>query len=133
MGQTTFSGPIKAGAAHVVCAQSKPWVQSTTAANTGITVPAGSQILDIQFSIDTAPEAGNISVGTSVTATELLTALAAGTSADVFLFGSAATITDVDAWEDVGASDVDIWVDCSAGTTGRGTITVSYLQAIDLA
>ena len=130
MGQTTFSGPIKAGAGHVVAAQSAPWVQSTTAASTGIVIPAGSQILEIQFSVDTAPEAGNISVGTSATSTELLTALAAGTSANVFLFGSAATITDVDVWENVGTSDVTIWVDCSAGTTGRGTVTVSYLQAI---
>lgn len=141
MGASTFSGPIKAGTIRegaskntgsVVMAQTGAWVQSTTAAAVGdIVIPANSQILEIQITVTTAPDAGNISMGTSATSTELFTALAAGTSADVFLFGSAATITDADTWADVGTSDVTIYADCSAGTSGRGFITVTYIQGID--
>jgi len=141
MGQTTFTGPMKTGTIRegsakntgtVVTAQTGAWVQSTTAAAVGdIVIPANSQILEIQITVTTAPEAGNISVGTSATATELFTALAAGTSANVFLFGSAATITDADTWADVGTSDVTIYADASAGTTGRGFITVTYIQGIN--
>lgn len=142
MGASNFSGPIKAGTVKeganknvgfVAMSQSAPWLQSTTAVASGIIIPAGSQITEIQFTIDVAPDAGNISVGTSITSTELLTALVAGTAPNVFLFGTAATITDIAVWADVGAVDVSIFVDCSAGTSGVGFITVHYLQAIDLA
>jgi hypothetical protein len=141
MGTSTFSGPLKAGTTregaskntgYTVMAQTGAWVQSTTAAAVGdIIIPANSQILEIQLTVTVAPTAGNISMGTSATSTELFTALAAGTAANVFLFGSAATITDGDTWADVGTSDVTIYADCSAGTTGRGFITVSYIQGID--
>ena len=96
-----------------------------------IIIPANSQILEIQITVTTAPEAGNISVGTSATSTELFTGVAAGTAANVFLFGSAGTITDGDAWADIGGAALPIFADCSAGTTGRGFLTVSYIQGID--
>ena len=141
MGASTLSGPIKSGTVRegagkntgsVVLAQTGAWIQSTTAAAVGdIIIPANSQILEIQITVTTAPEAGNISMGTSATSTELFTAVAAGTSANVFLFGSAGTITDADTWADVGTSDVTIYADASAGTTGRGFITVTYIQGID--
>jgi hypothetical protein len=142
MGVSTFSGPIKAGSikegaskntGFVVMAQTAAFAQSTTAANTGITIPAGSQLLEIQFNVTAAPGTANISAGTSATATELFSGLAAGTSANVMLFGTAATITDGDAWADVGTSDVSIWLDWSGAGSGAGFVTVSYLQAIDLA
>ena len=147
MGTTTFSGPIKAGTikdttgttvgsnkanvGFVKMAQTASWSQSTTAADTGIVIPANSQIVEIRIYITTACAAANISMGTSNTSTELFTALAAGTAADVIKLGSAGTITDADTWVDIGSDDLPIFIDFSAGTTGRGNVTVEYIQGIN--
>ena len=147
MGTTTFSGPIKAGTikdttgstvgtdvknvGFVKMAQTASWSQSTDAADTGIVIPANSQVVDVQVYITTACDAANISVGTSSTSTELFTALAAGTSANVILHGSDGTITDADTWVDIGSSDLPIYIDFSAGTSGAGYITVEYIQNIN--
>ena len=147
MGTTTFSGPIKAGTisnttgstvgtnvknvGFVKMAQSASWSQSTTAADTGIVIPANSQITEIIINITTACDAANISMGTTSTSTELFSALAAGTAANVFKFGTGGTITDGDAWADIGASDLPIYIDFSAGTSGRGFVTVEYIQNIN--
>ena len=107
------------------------WTQSTTAADTGIVIPANSQIVEVRIYITTACDAANISVGTSSTSTELFTALAAGTAANVIKFGSSGTITDADTWVDIGSSDLPIFIDFSAGTSGVGNITVEYIQNIN--
>ena len=144
MGTTTFSGPIKAGSVRegasanlgfVKMSQSAAYTQSTTAASTGIIIPANSQITEITVYITTACDGGsqNLSVGTSSTSTELFSALALGTSANVIKFGAGGTVTDADAWADVGSSDVTIYVDTSAGSAGRGFITVDYIQNNNLA
>ena len=144
MGATTFSGPVKAGTVKenagknvgfMKMVQSAPYIQTAaTAAATAIIIPAGSQILDIQITITTACDGAsqNLSVGTSATSTELFSALALGTAANTIFFGSAGTITDADVWENVGTSDVTIYVLTSAGTGGRGTITVHYAQGVEL-
>jgi len=132
MGTTTFSGPIKAGTisnttgttvgtnvkniGFVKMAQSASWSQSTTAADTGIVIPANSQITEIIVNITTACDAANISMGTTSASTELFSALAAGTAA---------------AWADIGASDLPIYIDFSAGTSGIGLVTVEYIQNIN--
>ncbi len=117
MGQTTFSGPIKAGTIRegssanvgfVEMAQTAAWTQSASGDSTGIIIPAGSQITEITLYITVAATAVNLSGGTSATATELFTALAQGSAANVIKQASAATITDADAWVDVGTSDVTI-------------------------
>tara|TARA_E500000318_G_C3463385_1_gene173576 strand:- start:29 stop:490 length:462 start_codon:yes stop_codon:yes gene_type:complete len=140
MATTTFSGPIKAGSIRegasanvgfVKMAQTASWTQSTTAADTGITIPANSQITEISIYITTAPDSSNISMGTSSTSTELFTALASGTAANVILHGSDGTITDADTWADIGSSDVSIFIDFSAGSTGAGYVTVEYVQNIN--
>jgi len=147
MASTTFSGPIKAGTianttgttvgddvknvGFVKMAQTAAWTQSTTAADTGIVIPANSQIVDVQIYITTAPASSNISVGTSSTSTEIFTALASGTAANVILHGSDGTITDADTWVDIGSSDLPIFIDFSAGTSGAGYITVEYIQNIN--
>ena len=67
MGTTTFSGPIKAGTikdttgttvgtnkanvGFVKMAQTASWTQSTDAADTGIVIPANSQITEITIYI----------------------------------------------------------------------------------
>lgn len=140
MATTTFSGPIKAGSVRegasanvgfVKMAQTGSWTQSTTAADTGITIPANSQITEIIVNITTATTAANISMGTNNTSTNLFTGLAAGTAANVFKYGSTGTIADSDVWADIGTSDVDIFIDFSAGTAGAGFVTVEYVQAIN--
>jgi hypothetical protein len=151
MGTTRFSGPIKAGTiadttgttagtdvtnvGFVKMVQTKAWTQSTTAADTGIMIPANSQITEITVYITTACDGGsqNLSVGTSSTSTELFTALALGTAANIIKFGSGGTITDADTWKDIGSADLPIYVDFSAGTAGIGIITVDYIQNINLA
>ena len=96
MANTTFAGPIKAGTiknttgttvgsdmanvGFVKMAQTGTWSQSTTAASTGIVIPANSQILEITINITTACTAANIRMGTNSTSTNLFTALAAGTA-----------------------------------------------------
>jgi hypothetical protein len=144
MGTTTFSGPIKAGsvregasanAGFVKMAQSAAWTQtSASAASTGMIIPANSQITAITLYITTAPGAANMSMGTSSTSTELFTALAVGTATDVTKVAlTSGTITDMDAWTDVGSSDVTLYVLSSAATSGRGIITVEYIQNNNLA
>ena len=144
MATTTFSGPIKAGtvregasanAGFVKMAQSAAWTQTAaSAASTGMIIPANSQITAITLYITTAPGAANMSMGTSSTSTELFTALAVGTAADVSKVAlTSGTITDMDAWTDVGTSDVTLYVLTNANTTGRGIITVEYIQNNNLA
>ena len=144
MGTTTFSGPIKAGtvregasanAGFVKMAQSAAWTQTAaSAATTGMIIPANSQITAITLYITTAPGAADLSMGTSIAATELFTALAVGTAADVSKVAlTSATVPDMDAWTDVGTSDVTLYVLSSAATTGRGFITVEYIQNNNLA
>ena len=144
MGTTTFSGPVKAGTIRegstanvgfVKMAQSAAWTQTAaSAASTGMIIPANSQITAITLYITTAPGAANMSMGTSSTSTELFTALAVGTAADVTKVAlTSGTITDMDAWTDVGTSDVTLYVLSSAATSGRGIITVEYIQNNNLA
>ncbi len=144
MGTTTFSGPVKAGTIRegasanlgfVKMAQSAAWTQTAaSAASTGMIIPANSQITAITLYITTAPGAANLSMGTSSTSTELFTALAVGTAANVSKVAlTSGTITDMDAWTDVGTSDVTLYVLSSANTTGRGIITVEYIQNNNLA
>jgi hypothetical protein len=142
MGQTTFSGPIKAGTIRegssanvgfVEMAQTAAWTQIATGDSTGIIIPAGSQITEITLYITVAATAVNLSGGTSATATELFTALAQGSAANVIKQASAATITDADAWVDVGTSDVTIFLKSASGTNGRGYVTVKYIQNNNLA
>ena len=144
MATTTFSGPIKAGSIRqgasanlgfVKMSQSAAFIQSTTAASTGIIIPANSQVTEITIYITTACDGAsqNLSVGTTTGSNELFSALALGTAANVIKFGSAGTITDADTWADIGTSDVSIFVDMSAGSAGRGFITVDYIQNNNLA
>ncbi len=140
MGTTTFSGPVKAGTVRegsganvgfAYMVQTANWTQSTTAADTGIIIPANSQITEIKINITTATTAANISVGTTSAANELFTGLTAGTVANVFKYGTLGTHSDTSTWANVGSSDVSIFIDFSAGTAGAGFITVEYIQGIN--
>ncbi len=151
MGTTTFSGPIKAGNIYnttgttvgtdiknvgsVLMAQSAAITQSTTAAASGIVIPANSQIVECYVYVTTAYDnSATLSIGTSSTSTELCTAVAVST-ANVIKLGSQATIADSDEWEDIGSTDVKIFTDSSATTADAGvaTLTVTYIQNNNLA
>ena len=144
MATTTFSGPVKAGTIRegasanlgfVKMAQSAAWTQTAAvAASTGMIIPANSQITTITLYITTAAAAADMSMGTSTSSNELFTSLTVGTAANVIKLGTSGTMPDLDAWTDVGTSDVTIYVISSgSGTTGRGILTVEYIQNNNLA
>ena len=151
MAQTTFSGPIKAGTisnttgttlgsnianvGQVVMSQSASITQSTTAAESGIVIPANSQILEATVFVTTAYDnTATLSIGTSGTSTELATAVAVSTVNTIKL-ASQATITDADNWKDIGTTDVKIYTKSSATTADAGVaiLTVTYVQNNNLA
>ena len=151
MANTTFSGPVKAGTIRnttgttvgtnmknvgsVLMSQSAAITQSTTAAASGIVIPANSQIVEMYVYVTTAYDnTATLSIGTTSTSTELATAVAVSTI-DTIKLASQATITDADAWEDIGTTDVKIFTDSSATTsdTGVATLTVTYVQNNNLA
>ena len=151
MGITTFSGPVKAGTisnttgttvgtdmknvGFTLMSQSAAISQSTTAAASGIIIPANSQIVECYVYVTTAYDnSATLSIGTSSTSTELATAVAV-TTINTIKLASQATITDADTWEDIGSTDVKIFTDSSATTsdTGVATLTVTYVQNNNLA
>ena len=151
MGITTFSGPVKAGTisnttgttvgtdmknvGFTLMSQSAAITQSTTAAASGIIIPANSQIIECYVYVTTAYDnSATLSIGTSSTSTELATAVAV-TTINTIKLASQATITDADTWEDIGSTDVKIFTDSSATTsdTGVATLTVTYVQNNNLA
>ena len=152
MGKTTFSGPIRAGTianttgtdvgtnvkniGSVVMVQVFAITQaaSATALATTIVLPANSHILNIQLlsTVAWSGAATTISVGTSATATELVSAgVTSGT------VGLAALTPGTDAtrtanWDDTGTTDKRVFILSANTGTGVGTITVRYIQAHDL-
>ena len=149
MGTTTFTGPIRAGnvlnttgssagsvrnVGYVQMVQSVAVTQSATAAATAICLPANSQIVGITALVSSAftGASAGLNIGTSATSTELVAAADFLLNA-VGLFsaspGTDATRTGV--WQNVGTSDVAIWVDSGAPDTtpGEGKLIVTYIQA----
>jgi hypothetical protein len=149
MGTTTFTGPVKAGdvlnttgttvgtlknVGTLVAAQSAAITQSTTAAASGIVIPANSTIISIDLFVTVAWSSATttytISVGTSATATELVAATNAN-AVGVLSLNPGTDATRTGKWLNVGTSDVQIWVDSGLPDTtpGAGTLVVTYIQA----
>ena len=137
MGTTTFSGPVKAGpiregaSANVgtlVCAQSAAITENGSASDTGIIIPANSQIINMYVLVQTAWDGGTntIDVGIS-TDTDLYVDGLSVSSAGNHRATAAATGTEAN-WRDVGTSDVTIYVDSVATGSGAGVLTVEYIQ-----
>ena len=115
--------------------QSASITQSTTAAESGIVIPANSQILEATVFVTTAYDnSATLSIGTTATSTELATAVAVSTVNTIKL-ASQATITDADNWKDIGTTDVKIYTISSATTADAGVaiLTVTYVQNNNLA
>lgn len=150
MGKSTFSGPIRAGNIYdttgttlgtnvknvgsVVMVQTFPITQAgtATALATPIVLPANSHILNIQMLATVAWDgaASTLSVGETVTATELvaLTSIPVGVTA----LNPGTDATRTANWDDTLGTDVRIWVKSANTGAGVGTITVRYIQAHDL-
>jgi hypothetical protein len=152
MGMTTFTGPITAGdvlnttgttvgslqnTGYVEMAQIYAVNQTTTetATATTIVVPANSLIVSIDLITSVAWSSATttytISVGTSATATELVSATNANSVSKIALLP--ASLAQSALWINTGTTDIQIWVKSGAHsvTNGLGTLVVRYLQAIN--
>ena len=152
MGMTTFTGPITAGdvldttgttpgtlknVGYVEMAQIYAVNQTTTetATTTTIVIPQNSIIVSIDLittvAWSSATTTYTISVGTSATATELVSATNANSVSKISLLPS--TQAQSALWINTGSGDDQIWVKSGAHsvTNGLGTIVVRYLQAIN--
>lgn len=150
MGTTTFTGPVRSGnvlnttgttagtiknVGYVTVCQSANVTQAgtATAATTGICIPANSHILriDILATVAWNGAASTISIGTSATSNELVSA---GTVSAIGLNqltpGTSATRTAN--WIDVGTSDVVIYALSANTGAGVGVLQVTYVQAENL-
>ena len=141
MGTTTFSGPVKSGTVRegasanvgfLVAAQSADITENGTAADTGIIIPANSQIINMYVLIETAWDGGTNTIDVGIS-----------TDTDLYCDGLPATVvgnhrvtaayTGTEAnWKDVGTSDVTLYVDSAATGGGTGVLVVQYLQNRDL-
>ena len=153
MGITTFSGPIKAGTikdttgttlgsnianvGQVVMTQTFSADLSggaLAASVTDVVIPANSQIIDLVIDVITAANTTtNLSVGDTVGgAATVLNTYASGTDA-----GRKYPTTQAGAalaWQDTGATDIQLTVTASAATTaGLVRFTVLYAQNNNLA
>jgi hypothetical protein len=103
----------------------------------GIVIPAQSQITDIAFMTTTVWSGGaaTFGIGTTVSATALTTAAAVSAAAlgqnTAIVPGTGAT--QIANWDNVGNTDVQIVVTSTNTGTGVGTLTVFYLQGVNLA
>ena len=147
MGITTFTGPIKAGnvlnttgttagtiknVGFVVMVQTVPITQagSATAYKTAIVIPAYSHIVNIQVlaTVGWSGASSNVSIGTSATATELVSAQSlSAIGLDALTPGTDATRTAK--WSNVGTTDQIIYVLSANTGAGVGDLVVRYIQA----
>ena len=129
----TTLGQDVADTGYVVLTQKAAATQSATAASTSIVIPANSAIISIQLLVSVAwSGTSTISVGTSVTAAELVAATTA--SAVGVLDLTPGTIkAKLDLWANTGTSDVQIYILSGApgSPAGSGTLLVTYAQAIN--
>ena len=137
MATTTFSGPVKSGTVregasanvgYLVAAQSAAITENGSASDTGIIIPANSQIINMYVLVQTAWDGGTntIDVGIS-TDTDLYVDGLDTSSVGNHRATAAATGTEAN-WRDVGTSDVTIYVDSVASGNGAGVLTVEYIQ-----
>jgi hypothetical protein len=145
MANTTFSGPIRAGTisnttgttlgdnvanvGQVVMCQSQAVTQAD--GTTNIVIPANSQIVAIELSVDViwTGAATTTGIGWTGDATALTAAAAvAGGTLGIISATAGADATRVNNWADVGTTDRRILVTNTNTGDGEGFITVRYVQ-----
>ena len=147
MGTTTFTGPITAGdvldttgttpgtvrnVGFVMMAQTYSLTQAgtATAAATTIVIPAYSHIVQMQVlaTVAWSGVASTINIGTTSTATELVSA---GSVAAIGINGlqpnTDATRTAL--WSNTGPNDIIVYVKSTNTGAGVGDLVVRYIQA----
>jgi len=101
-----------------------------------IVIPAQSQIVSISLMV-TAAWSGvskTVGIGTTVTAAALTAAGALdGTALGPLAATPGTDATRIGNWDNVGSTDVQIKLTSTNTGTGVGTLTVQYIQAINLA
>ena len=137
---TMAGGTANAGYAHM--AQSCVITQATNTGTAGqfacpIVIPAQSQITSISLMVTTAWTGGatTLGIGTGASATALTAANAVVTSGALgkitIVPGTGAT--QIGNWDNVGTQDIQIVVLSTNTGSGVGTLTVNYIQGINLA
>lgn len=131
-----------ANTGYAAMAQSSVITQATNGSVAGvwtdpnIIIPAQSQILSITLMVTTAwsGAAATLGIGNTVSATAY-TAAAAGSAATrgPIQFSPGTNATAIGLWDNVGTSDVQIVVTSTNTGNGVGTLTVEYVQNINLA
>ena len=147
MASTTFSGPIKAGTisnttgttlgddvkniGQVVMCQSVAVNQTATSTETDIVIPANSQIVAIELSVDvvwsgaaTTTGLGFVGDATALTAAGGI----AGGTLGIISVTAGANAARVNNYADVGTSDVRILLTNTNTGAGEGFLTVRYVQ-----
>ena len=152
---TTLTGPIMAGTifnsdgtgnlagvgnsvgtqniGYATMAQSAVITQA--AGGCAITIPAQSQILDIYLMVTTAwtGAAKTCGIGTTASATAFTLAAAVDGSALGQIKATPGTgATQVGNWNDVGNTDVQLFVTSTNTGSGVGVLTVRYIQGINV-
>ena len=137
MGTTTFSGPVKSGTVRegasanvgfLVAAQSAAILEISTEADTGIIIPANSQIINMYVLVQTAWDGGTntldvgISGDTNLFVDGLPVTVLGNHRATAAYSGTEAN------WRDVGTSDITLYIKSVATGNGAGVLTVQYLQ-----
>ena len=147
MANTTFSGPILAGTiknttgttlgsdvkntGQVVMCQSQAVNQTATGTSTNIVIPANSQIVAIELSVDVIWDgvASTAGIGWTGDATALTAAGAvAGGTLGIISATAGADATRVNNWADVGTTDRRILLTNTNTGAGEGFLTVRYVQ-----
>ncbi len=158
MGKTTFTGPVRAGnilntsgttlgkdvknVGSVVMAQQVPVTQAASAGQaagvykTDIVLPANSHIIGITLVVTTAwtGAAATVNVGTTSGGAELAASTDAsntGAAIGVIPLTAGANATRVGKWDDIGTTDIRLWLNSTNTGNGVGTLVVRYIQAQD--
>ena len=128
----------QANQGYVKMAQSVVVRQPTSGATTvatAIVVPAQSQITDIYAMVTVVQAAGTFGLGTTVSATAFTsasTAVSVATLGQITVLPTA-NLTQIANWDNVGNTDVQVLVTFAATGSASVTLTVFYVQGINLA
>ena len=150
MAATHFTGPIITGpilntsgttlgqdvadVGTVVVAQATALTQagSTTAFASNIVIPAYSQIIDIYVFATTGwASSATLSVGTTATATELVSGATSQQTIGASGLSPGADATRTGKWINVGSTDVRLYFLSSGGTGGVASVIVRYVPGIN--
>lgn len=127
---------------YAVMAQSAVITQATNGSVAGVftaaqlVIPAQSQILDITLMVTTAWTGASktVGIGNTVSATAYTAAGAGdGSARGRIVFSPGTDATAIGKWDNVGTSDVELVITSTNTGNGVGTLTVRYLQGVNLA